>query len=180
MHITKKAIRLVAGAKFRAHMDPLFQSLKILKLRDLIFLERAVFVHKFRHRKLPDAFSRNFLELVDAENLTRRQDPGHYVVPENNHKLTPRSPLMQMITDWNSLPFPTKSIACHRAFKSEVINTTLASYSFYCTLPSCMACSQTPLLDNWPLLVGLSLVTGYTNISGFEILKNSSTKWSES
>ena len=131
----------MAGAQARSHTDPLFQNLRILKLKDLILLERVIFVHKFRHHKLPDAFLPNFLEQVDQDNLKRRQDQGFYIIPENHHILTPRSPLSRMVVDWNSLPFVTKSIACHKAFKAEVIRSTLATYTFHCTTPSCMACS---------------------------------------
>ena len=136
----KQAIRLVAGAPYRAHTDPLFQSLRILKFRDLVLLERAVFVHKFRHNKLPKSFLSNFLEQVDCTDLSRRQDPGFYIPPTNNHLLTSRSPVSGMVNDWNSLPFPTKLIACHKAFKSEIIESFINSYTFYCTTPNCRSC----------------------------------------
>ena len=138
--LQKKAIRLVAGAPYRAHTDPLFQSLRILKFRDLVRLERAVFVHKFRHNKLPQAFSPNFMELVDNSNLARRQDPGFYNPPPNIHSLTSRSPLSKMINDWNSLTFPTKSIANRKAFKTDIIESLISSYTFHCTTPDCRAC----------------------------------------
>ena len=145
--LQKRAVRLVAGAHYRAHTTPLFQSLKILKLTDIIFLERVTFVHKYRHNKLPDAFSQNFLNLVDGDNLLRRQDPGQYTPLPNNHRLTSRSPISRLITDWNSLPYPTKCISCHKAFKSDVIVSILSSYTFHCTEISCRSCYPLPFLD---------------------------------
>ena len=139
--LQKKAIRHVAGAHPWAHTDPIFQSLGILKLSDLISLERVTFIHKYQHNKLPDAFKFGFLKLVNPNTMTRRQDPGHYFQLPNLHKLTPHSPISLMIDEWNQLPYPTRCIACHKAFKAEVTREMIASYTFFCTLPSCKACT---------------------------------------
>ena len=138
--IQKKAIRHVAGTHFRAHTDPLFQNLKILKVADVIFIERVVFVHKYRHNKLPAAFHK-FLEPIDTDNLLRRQDPSQYKIPKSEHKITSRSPTTQMILDWNSLTYDTRNIACHKAFKAKIIITILESYTFFCTKSPCFACT---------------------------------------
>ena len=139
--LQKKAVRHVAGAHSKAHTDPIYQSLRLLKLEDLIFLERVIFVHKYRHNKLPEAFTNEFLEPADLANLTRRQDPGYYLLPNNTHKSSLYSPITQMANDWNSLPYHTKNIACHKAFKQEICNTIFDSYTFHCTTLNCRSCS---------------------------------------
>ena len=72
--IQRKAIRLVAQAKYNAHSDPLFTKLRILKFDDILKLERLTIAHKYKHGKLPLAFTKDFLKSVDIENLERRQD----------------------------------------------------------------------------------------------------------
>ena len=56
--LQKRAVRLVSGSHYIAHTDPIFQRLGILKLTDMINLDRQVFVHKFRQGKLPLAFKK--------------------------------------------------------------------------------------------------------------------------
>ena len=140
--LQKKAIRHVANASYLAHTEPLFQSLGILKLEDLISLERSILVHKFKHNKLPEAFSHNFLLPIDEASMSRRQDPQCYLPPTNNNPLTPRSPVAKLISTWNAVPLATKSIGCHKAFKAELKSSFILSYSSVCSKQKCRACGH--------------------------------------
>ena len=138
--LQKKAIRHVAGAFYLAHTDPLFQSLGILKIADLITLERAVLVHKYRHNKLPPAFSFNFLTLINPQEMTRREDPECYAPPPICHPSTSRSATSKLIFSWNSIPHSTKLIGCYKAFKADLTSSFLLTYSEVCSKLKCRAC----------------------------------------
>ena len=44
----------------RAHSDPLFKELKIVKANDNISLQNCIFVHDYFHGKLPTSFNNIF------------------------------------------------------------------------------------------------------------------------
>ena len=48
-------------SKFDEHSSPIFKSLKIIKLCDLVTLHIAIFMFKFHHQMLPPAFELFFL-----------------------------------------------------------------------------------------------------------------------
>ena len=54
--LQKKTIRILCFAKFKAHTNPLFARLKILKLHDIIFFHTACFMYKFSKSNLPKTF----------------------------------------------------------------------------------------------------------------------------
>ena len=139
--LQKKAIRHIACAFYLAHTEPIFRSLGILKLRDLILLERCTLVHKFRHGKLPVAFAANFLTPVDVLTMSRRDDPECYSPPPNNHPSTPCSPTAKLISSWNSLPHHLKIIGCQKLFKSSLTQFFLDSYTEVCSELNCRACN---------------------------------------
>ena len=54
--LKKKAIRLTGFSEFRAHTSSLFGHLVILKLSDLIFLNKALLMYYFHENNLPPVF----------------------------------------------------------------------------------------------------------------------------
>ena len=52
-NLKKKCIRNIALKNFRAHTEPIFKSLNILKLNDKLSYCRSIFMHQYRHGKLP-------------------------------------------------------------------------------------------------------------------------------
>ena len=141
--LQKKAVRHVVSANFLAHTDPIFQSQGILKLEDLISLERSILVHKYRNGKLPEAFSNTlipFLSPIDISDMTRRQDPLCYTPLTNDHPFVPRSPTALLISSWNLVPYSSKIIGCRKAFKTDLTASYLKSYSSVCSELSCRSC----------------------------------------
>ena len=52
----KSAIRIVSGASYNAHTEPLFKKLEILPLPDLISYTKIQFMHRFTQKFLPSSF----------------------------------------------------------------------------------------------------------------------------
>ena len=58
--IQKKAIRIMTFSDFKAHTNPLFMDLKLLKVRDLIKINQLKFVFEFYKGNLPVEFNNIF------------------------------------------------------------------------------------------------------------------------
>ena len=140
--LQKRAVRHVACTHYQAHTDPIFLSLNILKLKDLISLERSTLVHKYKHGKLPVAFTSDFLTPVNILTMTRRQDPECYFPPPYNHPSTFCSPTAQLISTWNSIPYHIKIIGSQKLFKSTLTKNFIESYTEICSKANCRSCSQ--------------------------------------
>ena len=52
--LQKKIVRLITFSHYKDHTNPLFINLKIVKLRDLVFLLSATFMYNFQNNNLPD------------------------------------------------------------------------------------------------------------------------------
>ena len=135
----KRAIRLISGASYSDHTDPLFNRNKILKLNDLINLERSIHVHKYTHGKLPIAFYTNYLEQVDSESMSRRGDPLCYKLPRVPKNLS-RSPVVQIVKAWNSLPHSIKIISEPTLFKQAIVDVYVSGYNDICSKKNCYSC----------------------------------------
>ena len=59
--LQKRAVRLTTFSEFRAHSDPIFHDLGLLKLPDIIFLHNALFMYDFYSDSLPSVFNCFFL-----------------------------------------------------------------------------------------------------------------------
>ena len=53
----KAAIRIIAGAKYNSHTEPLFKKLQILPLPDLITYNKIQFMQRFTQQFLPESFN---------------------------------------------------------------------------------------------------------------------------
>ena len=140
----KNAVRIISNSTFRAHSDPLFLKLRILKISDILKLERIIIVHKFKHGYLPSAFPHNFLLKIDPLNIGRRGDINNYTPKFPPNKLTFNHPTNLLIENWNSLPSYLKTIGSLTEFKNSFKELALASYTAECTLPSCFSCNFSP------------------------------------
>ena len=51
--LQKKAIRIISVTKYNSHTEPLFKSLSVLKVEDLLKVQILRFYYKFIHKQLP-------------------------------------------------------------------------------------------------------------------------------
>ena len=137
--LQKKALRRITGSHYNAHTTPLFKNLSILKIFDLIDLERSLIAHKLKHNKLPSKFQ-NFLLPISPDKVSIRHDVHSFMVPQSKASFLSRSPSIQIAITWNALPFLLKSVADHESFKVEFKKWKLASYNEDCLLPFCHSC----------------------------------------
>ena len=70
--LQKKAIRLISGASYNTHTNPLFLQHKILKFHDLFKHQLATFAHKMYNQELPHPLNRNLVRNCEVhQHFTR-------------------------------------------------------------------------------------------------------------
>ena len=62
--LQKKTMRIMTFSEYRAHTEPLFKKLKILKFKDSITKLNCTFVHDYLKGNLPRSFN-NIFQRVD-------------------------------------------------------------------------------------------------------------------
>ena len=72
--LQRKAIRIVARAKFNVHTDNIFKELSILKFDDIVQLNLTLFVHHFKNKQLPISFNNCLENLPPSEQVFRYHD----------------------------------------------------------------------------------------------------------
>lgn len=79
VNLQKRIIRIIASAEPRAPSSPIFKSLNLLKLPDIIKQQKIMVIHSFMHGKLPEIFT-SYFQLHHTTRNTRRvvhfQEPG--------------------------------------------------------------------------------------------------------
>jgi hypothetical protein len=139
-NLQKQAVRSVARAKYRAHADPLFQSLKILKIPDLIRLNQTLFVHKYRSDRLPPSFSNYLTPNTVGPSSGIRHADYNYQSSRINVPALCYMPTYQLIKSWNCTPISIKSEGEEDNFKLLYISKVLESYDFECLKARCYSC----------------------------------------
>ena len=115
--IQKKIIRLIVNAEYSEHTPPLFQSLKLLKLRDMYTLEIAKFMYKCVIRDIPEPLSNIYTVTNRVHGHDTRQNE-HFRPSISRLKSSTQSVLYKGPVIWNSIP-------------SEIIETNnLQSFSY--------------------------------------------------
>lgn len=63
----KKAIRIITRNEYLSHSEPLFKSLGLLKLQDILSLKLFKFYYKLNYGELPEYFD-NYLDIIHKKH----------------------------------------------------------------------------------------------------------------
>ena len=117
--LQKAAMRIMTFSEFRAHSEPLFKKLEILKFIDSIAVNNCSFVHDYFHYKLPISFNNTFTRSNDRHDYsTRKATTGQLCTPR--YKTTSfglKSISNHCINSWNKL-----SIDINKIHKKNYVN----------------------------------------------------------
>ena len=139
--LQKRCIRNVALKGFRSHTEPIFKKLELLTVPDKITLSRSMFMHQYRHEKLPSSFSGLFSDVVNTDELQTRHNDYNYLNKPALKKYLEKFPLKQILTNWNSLSIDLKSTGDEEEFKSLLKENLLSKYSTETDCPkNCYSC----------------------------------------
>lgn len=141
--LQQKCIRNVGLKKFRAHTEPIFKNLEILKFTDKLSFCRSVFMHQYKNDKLPISFSGIFTDIICSDNFQTRHNDYNFVNNPAVKSYLERFPYKQIVTTWNNLSIDLKATAEELEFRQMLKDMYLASYSWdtQCLGP-CYSCNN--------------------------------------
>ena len=113
----KKSVRLVANADYRAHTEPIFKKLSILKFDDLFKFNVVSFMHLYTTNRLPISFNGMFTLTRETEDIHIRDSHYFYQVSIPIRKAIAHFPRVIFIPIWNSLSSRYQSTLSHKVFK---------------------------------------------------------------
>ena len=126
--LQKKALRIITFSEYRAHSNPLFHHLKILKFSDLLFINNALFVYDFHANILPSVFHDFFTPVnrVHQYNTRLASKDSYYIskVRTNYGKFNIRFVGAKV---WNSIQEDFKSKS-RKQFKKLLTNHICNTY----------------------------------------------------
>ena len=144
LKLQKSAIRLISSAQYNAHTDPLFKTLKILKVTDLFKLKSLKFFFRYSKNELPGYFDNMFTSIPSTHNYpTRYRDVPRYAIPRHaSTEKCIRHSITKLIQ--NSPMTVTSKIHTHSysGFSQYVKNFYISQYSETCSIPNCFACGN--------------------------------------
>ena len=140
-NLQKKCIRNINLKGFKAHTEPLFKDLNILKLDDKFTYCRSIFMHQYKHKKLPISFSDLFTDIICADEFQTRHNDYNYVIYPAKKKSLESFPLKQILFNWNSLDIDLKATADAEEFKLLVKQNLIRQYNLDTDCPpNCYSC----------------------------------------
>ena len=120
----KKVLRVITSAGFRAHTDPIFADLQLLKLSEIYISYAMTFVFKFMKGMLPKVFNNFFQRNCEVSSrITRNSHKLYY--PKFKTTLFKSSFKYQCVTEWNAkIKYVDDKCSVH-AFKKRIKNVLL-------------------------------------------------------
>jgi len=143
--LQKKSVRLVMNAKYNAHTEPLFKSLGLLKISDLLHLQQLKFIYKLENLMLPKYFMTNmFIRQTEIHEHDTRFSQN-FRIPQSRHVFTINSIRFKIPYIFNQAsPCIKEKIYTHclNGFSRYVKNILIEKYELQCTLPNCYICGR--------------------------------------
>ena len=125
--LQNKAVKIVGGSKYFDHATPYYSKLRILKLVDLLKLEKALFGFKYRSKALPSALTNSFSEVYN-DRSTRSVIQTNYFIFFTKSTMLQRSIKYQGPVVWNSLDLNIKKRNSLKLFKYHLKKSLLSKY----------------------------------------------------
>ena len=129
--IQKRAIRIVSFSEPKSHSEPLFKSLNLLKLNDVIKSQILSFVYQWSRRLLPPCFSKyfNFTSSVHSYSTRQSHNRNLHVASVNTSQYGLCSLKFTGPRLWNSLPTSITNSNSLKIFRKTLMNSILNCYS---------------------------------------------------
>ena len=130
--LQKAAMRIMAFSEFRAHSEPLFKKLEILKFCDSISVNNCSFVYDYFHKNLPRSFTNTFFRTNDLYDYSTRQATSGQLYKPHCKTTTfgLKCIYMRCIDSWNQFSIDINVInRSNNINSSEIHDIDLLKYS---------------------------------------------------
>lgn len=143
--LQKRAIRVIACARYNAHTEPIFKYFKTLKIKNIFELNILKFYYKLSNCSLPVYFSAFKPEMSNERHSynTRLQNyiPGN-VTRTRFAQNCLRNKLPALINSTENRVLSKLSTHSFKAFTNYAKNNFIEKYSLICTVQNCRVCQQ--------------------------------------
>ena len=142
--LQKRAIRIMTNSKYNAHTDPLFKSLKLLKIKDIFDVQCMKFWYKFINNNEPTYFASMFRynhELYEIQ--TRSHELLHlYPFRTSNAHNALRHRIPELLCKFPTAVLEKARTHSIMSFASHVKFHLIDSYCSECVIPQCYICAR--------------------------------------
>ena len=102
--LQKRALRIITFSSYCDHISPLFKSLNLIKLQDLVKILTAVLMFKFHNSLLPSTFNSFFVPINEIHDYnTKTSSNQSYSLPKTRTNYGIFSIRFQGPKIWNSI-----------------------------------------------------------------------------
>jgi hypothetical protein len=140
----KAAVRIIANKKYNDHTEPIFKSLSILPLNDLIIHANLKFFHSYVYNYIPSAFATTWSTNRQNRDNDDRQlcNDDDFFIPRFRTDFIARLPLFNLPKIWNNTSVELTSTSHKLTFSNQVFKHLLDKLSpiANCTRLVCPAC----------------------------------------
>ena len=144
INLQKKCIRNVKNTNYRAHTNPIFKELEIVKFEDLLLTNKVKFMHSYYSEMAPDSFAGMFdlLSEIGIRNTRNNEITFNYVENEPKCAFLKKLPKTTLPKAWNTLPLYLKKSETKYLFNKQLKEFCLDKYpdGVKCEEISCPSC----------------------------------------
>jgi len=143
--LQKKAIRIVSGATYNAHTQPLFKKLELLTIEDIKKLQDLKFIFKYENNSLPDYFLFTMFVRQDEIHRYNTRQASHYRVPQSRHVFVRNSVRHRLPMVFNNCPVNIKEKVythSYQGFVRYVRKCFIDDYENTCAIQNCYICQR--------------------------------------
>ena len=144
--LQKRIIRTITCSKYNAYTSPLFKSLRLLTLHDMLKINALKFYHRYLHYELPPYFySFNIRNQWDTHSNNTRNS-GQLHIERTRTEYTDKRLGISLPTLINDMPTELlATIATHsrQDFTKIAKQFLIEQYTMVCSIPGCYICVRT-------------------------------------
>ena len=143
--LQKKAVRIISLSKYNAHTEPIFKSLKLLKVTDILRSQELKFYYKFKNGLLP----RYLLDMPFNTNAethgydTRSRNNIHQPIAKHEYaKRTLRFDLPKIVNETPAIILNKIHTHSLNGFTWYIKQHFLSEYQQNCNITNCYICGR--------------------------------------
>jgi len=138
--LQKKAVRIISQSKYNSHSEPIFKTLKLLKIQDIYKLQQLKIIHKIINKSIPKYFETMNLIFFHDIHTHNTRHKNTALVPKIKHEFARNCIRYDMprIMNNTSLCIVNK-ITTHSlyGYGQYIKKGMIESYSVICSILNC-------------------------------------------
>ena len=142
--LRKKAVRIITNSNYLAHSEPIFKTLNLLKLEDILKVNILKFYYQHENKNLPIYFQNiEYNPSISSHHYNTRKNEYVYYVKHEFAKKSLKYTIPKLINETPT--FIKDKVHTHSliGFKSYTKNYYLSCYSLECSSPqNCYICQN--------------------------------------